>query len=237
MNLRISVSRLETFRKFLDGEMKGYFTQQLIIDDIKGLRPYSAKANLGTAFHALLEMDLKSVKYLHDPIAEKGKYIIKTKDMQEPVTFSNKQAAKALWFREQHPDIVHEVPVKTEIELRGHSITISGRMDGMEGFIGSDAKTSDKASCCEDWENSFQWKYYAWMAKLRQFRYDIFQFVYKDQQLDNVIYHAYNFLPYMGMQEECLQLLDRYLDFCSMHNLNKYLIDRYHPDPVVPPYE
>lgn len=222
MNIRLSPSMIEQFRKYLDGEYNGYITQEKLLEYVRGETKWKPAMVLGTAYHALIEFNKTDVKYIE------GEFYVKTKDMVTPIVFSHKQAEKALVFRNEHPNIVFEVPMSKQITLNGFNIVVSGRADGLEGSEGRDTKTGDKPMDMELWERSYQWRLYCWMAGLTKFHYDIFQFkLDKDGVIETVNYETCSFLPYEGMDMDIIQMIGRFLDFCKTNNLMEFIVNKY----------
>ena len=227
MNLRISVSRIEQFRKYLDEEYNGFITQQSVIDDIRGVSIRKPAMILGLAYHALLEWDRKSIEMIPTENSDGDTARVRTPDMDTHIDFHPNLVQPALQYRLDHPHMIHEVPVTKRIKVGGFNITISGRIDGLEGFEGRDAKTGDRGMDVDLWGRSYQWKYYCWMAGLLRFHYDIFQFIYERKQLIGVKYDTFDFKPNMGNENDCIRLVERFLDFCQQHKLMDFLIDKY----------
>lgn len=218
MNLRFSVSKIELYRKFREEAYNGYFSQQDVIDTITGVAPPAGPdADWGTAYHSLIEgkhfSEVEGGLLVHPPELENGIFI------------PTAEAAPAIWFRLQHPQMVYEVPLWWDCTIGGHNVRVSMRIDGIEGLELHDTKTSKNPMDLQAYADSHQWRLYCLATSAQRFHYDHFhRHILKTGT--TIKYQTCSFLPYIGMEKDCRMLIENFIHFCTIHNLLDYVADK-----------
>lgn len=182
--MRISVTHLEAFRLWSDPENE-WFTEEKLVNQIRGLDPPGPPAKLGIAFHSALENDSVTVDgYSFRP--EDIKRIL-AKDMGHPV--------------------VSEVKLETDVTIEGVTHTIVGKVDNVRGRVARETKTSEKSIEIEKWYHSAQWRFYLWMGGFDRIDYSLFHL-----DDDKGVWYVKNeanlsLWPYRNMEFDCLSLV------------------------------
>lgn len=224
--ISFSPSKLETFRKYIDEEYNGFFTKEMIIDEIKGIRKSSKKADFGTAIHEILEHGYS--KYYD---AEKGVYIVGVEDRETKevtnFTFSDADLGPVKLYYDTHTNAVNEISMELHLKVKGYLVKIRMRIDQMIGNIVIDHKTSDKEPKIDDFERSLQWQAYLIATEANIFNYNFF--TCKQPKRDNPNGRIYitnlewQFFRYPDMEIKFKQWCTRFIDFCQVHGLMDYL--------------
>lgn len=211
---RISVTTLEKFRRFITGA-SAYDTEEALIETIKGIFIGNNKTAIGGAFHKIIEGD-----YLFN---WESKLTV-----ADNIAFTSPQAQPALTYRCDHPGMIHEVPTtKWYVTAKG-MVMISGRIDGVEGMHVHDAKTKFRSVDLMEYHDSYQWRYYLDMTGLNRFFYDLFEVKGFEQfsggnpltlpDVQFIPHEPYQCLRYPGMEEDCLTLLNEFMDYIEMRD-------------------
>ena len=223
---RISITTLETYRKFLAGDE--WTTQESLIQGL--ITPFEGNeyTRIGSAFHAIVEQGESIVDKLQDP----GKYRVTVEGW--PVVFNEEQVAMALKYRSKLPYAFHEEWIGREFDTPSMKIWVHGRVDVLHGTFVRDIKTKYSAVKYDDYAESAQWKYYLDLTGLDTFYFDLFEFPgykkdkhgYDVSSLGIKPYGAIECIRYDGMEQENRQLVCDFTDFIVKHNLTQYLKER-----------
>ncbi len=216
---RISVTTLEKFRRFMS-EASPYDTEESLIASLSGEFKGNAKTFYGTGFHAIVEGDYKME---NDHVLASG------------IMFTPEQAAPAFDYRNAHPLMVHEMALQQVYETNRFPIQVGGRVDGIEGAVIRDLKTKYRSPTVLEYQNSFQWRFYLDIMDLDLFYFDLFE-VRKFNEfniesegphfLPDAVIEAYPEIPclrYERMHDDCLSLLNEFLDYIDTRNFYHYL--------------
>ena len=223
---RISITTLETYRKFLAGDE--WTTQQTMIEALTAPFQGNAYTRIGSAFHAIVEQGEEVIEELD----EMGKFRVTVEGW--PVIFNEAQVAMALKYRSKLPYAFHEEWIGREFDTPSMPIWVHGRVDVLHGTFVRDIKTKYSSVKYDDYANSAQWKFYLDLTGLDTFYFDLFEFPgykidkhgYDVSSLGIRPYGAIECIRYDGMVEENRQLVCDFTDFIVKHNLTKYLKDR-----------
>ena len=223
---RISVTTLETYRKFLAGDE--WTTQESLIQGL--ITPFEGNeyTRIGSAFHAIVEQVESIVEKLQDPV----KYRVTVEGW--PVVFNEEQVAMALKYRSKLPYAFHEEWIGREFDTPSMPIWVHGRVDVLHGTFVRDIKTKYSPVKYDDYAESAQWKFYLDLTGLDTFYFDLFEFPgykkdkhgYDVSSLGIKPYGAIECIRYIGMEEENKQLVCDFTDFIVKHNLTQYLKER-----------
>lgn len=224
---RISITTLETYRKFLAGDE--WTDQDAMITAIKSPFLGNEYTRIGSAFHAIVEQGEAAIEEL----PEMGKFRV-TVDGKWPVIFNEEQVAMALKYRSKLPHAFHEEWIGREFDTPSMPIWVHGRVDVLHGIFIRDIKTKYSKIKLEEYTESAQWKFYLDLTGLDTFYFDLFEFPnykidkhgYDVSSLGIRPYGAIECIRYDGMEAENRQLVCDFTDFIVRHNLTSFLKDR-----------
>lgn len=121
-------------------------------------------------------------------------------------------------FDEQIPKGINELKFQEEVNGFLFSVVI----DRVVGRTGIEFKTSKQFSSIEFYNNSLQWKIYTMLAGFDKFTYYVF--THNDVRPYKIkCFDPFTFYPYPTMQKEIFQWVDEFVDFCKIHNVEKYI--------------
>lgn len=120
--LRVSVTTLEKFRRYMNDE-SSFDTEESLIESLKGLFIGNDKTRFGSAYHKIIEGDF----YTSD------EDVVIVNSEANHFVFSMEQSSPAIEFKASHPLMVHEMNVSKVYETVYFPIQVSGRIDGIEG--------------------------------------------------------------------------------------------------------
>jgi len=222
---RISVTTIEKFRRFLVGASTRDNEAELL-QAIKGIFLGNDLTDVGEGYHKIMEGEAEVTD--GGLIAHIGRG-----DVKKSIFFTAEQARPALDFREAHPNMIHEIPVKKIYETKIGPVLISSRVDGQEGIETQDKKCKFRPPNFQEYIDSYQWRYYLDMLGTRIFFYDLFEVKGFDAltgtmpyYLPGVSFHAHERLQcvrYQQMGADCLALLNDFLDYIDLRGLWQFL--------------
>ena len=235
----IRVTQIESFRRYIEQSERSPFeiTEQSVIDSITSFEG-NTKTRVGTAFHRIIEEGTPTCDKVD---AGRRSFIYYNKQKEEPVPCGRvfdvdgykvildiPQIKVALSYREQYPDVFHEV---REFKDYGDCI-VTGCADMLCTTDIRDIKTKYSSNFSDqDYVNSCQWKYYLELFGLDTFHFDLF--IFDDY---NESKHGYDVrgLPlhrhepitcyrYPTMEQYNRRLLTEFLCWAKQKNLIQYL--------------
>lgn len=178
------MSKLEKFRRYVD-QVTDFDTIESLMDTLNDVYQPNYKAKFGTAYGALITnpekyYDDNAGKYrvpltergnVWEPLDRKGEF----NEIGEYMEFTAAQAEPAIRYNQIIRPAFYEVPSYYTINVDGYVVTLSMRMDVVQGGKIRDIKCSfrapdDKAAYLD----SMQWKIYLLSAGLDEFFYDHF---------------------------------------------------------------
>lgn len=215
MGYRISVTTLESFRRFI-AEASTYDTEESFLATLKGTFTGNAKTRFGQAYHKIIEGE--SSPY-GDLFVAGG------------LLFHKAQILPALQYREAHPHITHEMNVYKTYDTLHFPIQVSGRVDVIEGIAVRDIKTKFRKPIWQEYIDSIQWKLYLDILEANTFYYDVFEVKGFDDNEEPTMYSDVRIMPhetlecvsYAAMQKDITDLLNAFLDFVKDRKLFGYL--------------
>lgn len=213
-DIRISVSKLEQFRKYKAGEFNMKLDE--LIDYFMGKQVYKPAMVTGTAFHALAENSKDAVKV-------QGGWSVRTWDMEQPIFIPDVVANAAISFRNRYPDSLREVWHTHRQHIPGYNVSITMRVDQMEGKHIHDIKTGGRPMDYEFYERSFQWRWYLSALNCNKFIYDCFLLSGEKEPE----YETCSFNTYAGIRKDCTELLMETLEFIEHYGLIQYVQPNY----------
>lgn len=215
---RISATSLEKFRRYIN-EVSPYDTEESLIDTLSGTFKGNDKTKVGGAFHKLIEGDYTAQDNMY---------------LADDILFTKEQADVAFQFRNDHPLMIHEIPLYKVYETSFGPIQISGRVDGLEGLVIHDHKCKFRNVKWEEYTESIQWKVYLDIMDADVFLYSVFE-VKGFEQLPtsapidlggSVRFIPHESMPcmrYDTMHNDIVGLLNDFLTYISNRNLFHYL--------------
>ncbi|MFT3679817.1 MAG: hypothetical protein QM791_06140 [Ferruginibacter sp.] len=218
---RVSITTLEKFSRYMN-EVSSFDTEESLIESIKGLFLGNDKTKFGSAYHKLLEGDVKVT----------GKGLQVTAD-NEIFVFALPVAKPALDYKKAFPLMVQEMNLRHIYNTNHFPIQISGRLDGINGAHVRDAKCKFRTPDWREYMESCQWKFYLDILGLQNFYYDVFEikgftelpkgkpYIIKDVTV--IPHEPLECISYPFMHEELVQLIDSFLEYVQMKGLLQYL--------------
>jgi len=222
--LVISPSKLEQFRLFYTEAFNGFITQESIIIDIKGEKEWSTAMRFGSAFHGIIE---------HGPEpyydSSSGKYIYTEEGLDEQVILEAGEIQPAIDYRHRYPNMLNEMKARHYMKVSGYDVLINMRIDGMNGLVVHERKTSKRPSDVDHYYKSLQWKCYALATDCAYVQYDIFKYTEPKKGPRKVTYidPPYQYIPYPDIERDVALWVARLISFCEVQGLMKYITSRY----------
>ncbi|MEA5110404.1 hypothetical protein SDC9_37002 [bioreactor metagenome] len=215
MVYRVSVSVLEKFRRFREG-LTQFDTEEALLDAITGKFIGNDKTRIGGAFHKIIE------KY--------NREFVSGELFTDGIYFSQEQAQVAVNYKNEHPNMVPEVPIFKKYDAGDLIIQVSARADGVEGLCIRDAKTKFSPPSAIEYINSFQWRFYLDMFQVPVFYYDLFEIcnytgIYNNRLPGVVIvpYEPLECLAYDRLAEDVHQLVRDFAEYIRIKNFTHLL--------------
>lgn len=239
---RISVTTLESFRRFLTAEEDSNFdTEEQLIDTLKGKFEGNDKTRFGSAFHKVVEspeihkgLDLVSVD-INDPSRMKP-----GTPLEPEVLLPAHIADIAVNHRKSFPYMICEVRATKTYELQKYMIQVSGILDGLDGATIKDSKTKFRAPKATEYMSSYQWRFYLDMLNLKAFDYHLFEVKYFDslvlefgkysvkattgrdkqpREIAMVAHEPIRCVSYLGITRDCTNLIEEFMEYIENRNL------------------
>lgn len=237
----VRVTTIEAFRRYIEqSEHSPYeITEQSVIESITGVFTGNTKTRIGTAVHRIIEEGSPVCVKLNAGVRNFTYY---RKPATEPVPCGRAfavdgyqvaldvpQIKTALAYREQYPDVFHEV---REFKDYGDCI-VTGCADMLCMTEIRDIKTKYSLKFSdEDYIDSCQWRFYLELFGLDIFHFDLFIFEDYDEKK-----HGYDVrgLPmhrhepitcyrYPTLEQDNRKLLAEFLQWAEFRNLTQYLV-------------
>lgn len=214
--IKLSPSKLETWRKYMHEEYAGTITKEKVIASITGDQEWTPKATFGSAAHAVMQFGAE--KY-HD---ESGKYIIQDGQMPTPVVINT---YKELYlfdnFHNTHPNMVWESSATLMLNVDGIDCQLNMRIDGMEGTTVHENKTGENDLDYDLYDQSYQWRIYLLKTKADKCQYNHFSYYEPNTRRTEyeVFYDYMTVYPYPGMEEDVKHGIRGVINFCKTYDL------------------
>lgn len=215
---KVSVTHLETFRRFRDGTTE-WDTEQKVIDAISGEFKGNDYTFIGTAGHYVIEYNRMNCELLQEIVLN-----------SYGVSFSKKQIESMLSFAVGILPFVPEVKLTKKYETQIGTISLTGIADRLKGNTIGDNKFKFSPPKLTEYYDSCQWKFYLSIFGLEWFYYDIFEFVgYKPEMGRNVAdlelikHEPFGCFAYVGMEADLQQLVDDFIEWAVYRDLLKHL--------------
>ncbi len=185
--MNVSVSKLDAFKRFEDGNMD----EDEFVSYLEGrIKEEKMRAiNIGNAFHELVLSD----KPIDGEIIEANGFAFDGDSLRK--------------VREYVDGYKFEIPIQ---KTYSSDIEITGRLDFSYGIAGGDLKTTSRIEL-ERYMDSYQWRLYLWMSGLEIFSYVIVELNDKYNTASVNRIQVIDMYPYIGMENDCLSLISRFL--------------------------
>lgn len=224
---RISVTTLEKFRRFRD-KASIYDTEESLIETLSGVRRPSAYADIGSAFHKIVETGCAN--YV-------GGGVFEQKQENFTVRLNFDAVENALLYRSRFPGAEHEVHGGMDFHSPLFDIHVHGFADLKYDRVVRDIKTKYGTPHVEDYTNSCQWTFYLELFGCSLFYFDLFQFRGYDRRMeaDTTCTSLISYEPVECVRTDGMEAYNRQIvnDFCAfiedrkLHHLLKTKEDLY----------
>ena len=214
---RMSPSKIENFRLYIDEEYNGSITLENTIKYIQGKTEWKSTMNYGSAIHAVLEHG--HLKYLKSG----GICVIKEDDFPEPITMTLDELAPVIEYRRKHPNLISEIKLTYELTLPDKIVQIPMRIDGIEGFVVHEHKNPEGSWHLDNYERSVQWKIYLVATNALCVQYNLFVW---NKQKDGKVHierKSFRLYHYPGIMDDIYESVDMLINFCNRHGLTEYI--------------
>ena len=207
---RISVTHLETFRRFRDGATE-YDTEQNVIEAITGTFTGNNYTRIGTEAHSIIEN------------AKNGLVLPKN-----GVVFSEQQKQIFVNHAEILYPFVAEVKSTKQFASPIGLVVISCIADVLKANTIRDNKVRFKPTIFFEYLQSCQWRFYLSIFGLERFYYDVFEFVgYKGgldvSGLELIAHEPFECVSYATMEADLQSIIDDFIEWAQFRNLLKYI--------------
>jgi hypothetical protein len=226
--LKISVTTLDTFRKFLLEEITDklldeyiqtnsietmsidQFLESKFIQRLTGEFVPTPAMERGTALHNIIENPSKY--YLP------GSHCYKSNDTEFEYSLVNNNILPL--FNYEYP---FEVKTTKLYELStGEKVEVVGKADQLVGNMTIDIKTTWGGFQYEYYSKSYQWRYYLDLFESELFRYLVFQLYEGKNGIILKEVHDFYFSPYDGMKKDIMNLLENFVAYIHLRKLTNY---------------
>lgn len=109
-----------------------------------------------------------------------------------------------------------ELPVTKDFPTPSGPVTLSGRVDGFDGFTVRDQKLTERWEA-EKYTDSMQWRAYLLMLGASRFMYDVFQAKFEDQTVHLVEYHPLALWRYPGIERDVAVAVEELAEVFARH--------------------
>lgn len=220
MIYRISPSKLENFRAYIDEEYNGYITLESMTDYLKGKSVWKPSMNYGSAIHAVLE-------YGHAKYLQKGDIcVIKEDDFPEPITLTVDELAPVIRYRQRHPNLISEIKLTKSLFINNDEVQISMKVDGIEGVIVHEHKNPENSWHIDDYERSVQWKIHLIATGAECVQYNIFCWKKPKDKLLSITLNSFQLFRYPTIEEDIKEVINMVINFCNLHGLTEFIVPK-----------
>lgn len=208
--MKISVTRIDDYLDY----QKGLISLEELIKRMQKIRKPSVYMQYGTAFHEIIENPIKCYN------AEQKIYIA-----SNGIKFERQSMDKYLAFL---PDYgLREIFGSKTFEINGKNIIVNGKADQLIGYNIIENKTTWKPIDCEQYYNKFQWRFYLAIfagdfLSNSNVHYNIFQLNHSNNLINIVDYQYINFYSYPTLEQDLQIVLQDFIKFIEIQNLEKY---------------
>lgn len=241
--LRISVTTIEQFRKYVEEEMGDKFgnkyllvTEEKLLEDIQNTSVSTPKQSLGTAFHEVLEKPNETLERFRNEYGNSEYYMASSGQL-----FQYEMIQKCL--KEIDREFPFEVKKTKIYDIDGEQIEVVAKVDQWQGLAVNEHKskwTEIKYTNDEDdekykyhWEvfdwgeyyRSCQWKFYLPIFGAVSVNYKVFELAIdktNDDNIELIDVHKFPFTEYDDMECYTTELLKRFVAYIHFRELEEY---------------
>lgn len=211
--MKISATTVESFRLFQTAD---WMTEEKFLSQVKRTEPKSKYAELGIAFHEIIQNPHKAFNYFgkmqpdgHDFLASNG------------VVFPYDTIMRI------YSDIDYRFPFELKFDkdyiINGQPVKISMRCDQLISLVCVDFKAVFTQYDFTKYMDSMQWKIYCDITEAEAFQYLVYEF---GVNLNLKRKHKPALLrPYMGMQIDIINIISEFVEYIHIRQLEGYFND------------
>lgn len=210
--MRISVTTVEQFRKYRDGDI----TFEMLMKSIVGPYEPSRYADLGSAFHSILENPKDGIVNSITPFYRVKGIEFDCFMMQQAIAVMDYSGTFEVPFTKQYP-----------VLSDNSFVTISGRADQLVGAKAIENKTVWTQYDFDNYALSCQWKFYLDMFELQAVGYNIF--VMSETQSRGIELKSieqFEMHSYPDLLTDLHDLINDMVFFINQQNLSQYFKDK-----------
>lgn len=204
-DLRISVTTIEQFRRYIAEEIPEEQLQQ----SIKGIFEPRRYVALGKAIDAIIEQPKKYYQKKHNLY------------VYDDLTFE-RELIDTLWSK-INPNAAWQVKITRDFTIAEKSIEVVGKADQLDGRVVIENKTTWSGYDPMRYFESYQWRYYLLMFGLPTIKYNVFELYDGKDGIE--IHGLYNitFDTYPAIERDCRALLTQFVGYIYDRQLQEYL--------------
>lgn len=226
--VRITPSRIEEYRCFIQEEYHGFITQDKVIETIKGTKEWTPQANFGSAFGLVAQYGIEKYRV-------PGKKMLQIVDdnpdpkYRMPKFYAQpSEMMKAQELHEQFKGATYEPWFWMQMDL-DYNLRVNApfKCDWLFGSRVHELKTTTHAVDVEFYAKSLQWRCYLYALKADSVEYHVYPYsppnkkrkvhIIKDPIEDMVFY------PYDNMEQDLREWFFKYVDFADRQGLSEYI--------------
>lgn len=228
MQIQITPSQLETFRKYHSEALNGFVTHDDVVDAVKRKTSYKPEMGTGEAYHKVIEF---GHEVFHKPEIAVNHYEVpvtifyEDQKVEVKEIFTYSELVPAIKYREKHKGIIWEVPNKMTIKVGEYEVFFDMRMDGMHGTVVHENKTVYDNWYMESYEDSLPWRIYLHSTGCRYVLFNIFQILEKrPQDIQRRVSHSeFKLYPNETIFIDIADYTELFISFLENNNLLNYV--------------
>lgn len=213
--MRLAVTAIESFRLHITED---WMTEERLLGDLLGVRQPTPEMEAGIAFEAMLCDPVGTALFRRGAalfghelqltgVCASGDFQMRSEDVMQACAFIPELASPAAVWQ-----------VKPALVYDGH--TVVGKVDLMHGLRQWDIKTTQGTVDPENYLDSCQWRFYLDMLAAKQFTYAVYKIaVAGDGTISAEPPALINQWPYVGLHDECRQLVGQFVGFLQAKGL------------------
>jgi len=209
--IRLSATTLEAYRRVVETE---YASESELIASIRGERiPETWQMAAGSAWDNLLSGAGEVAVFNVDETTYHacGGFTFK----EDHVEAARKHLGPGLW----------QVKVEKFIDSSLGPVCLVAKVDKVRGLFVDEVKAKFSTVDARNYERSLQWKLYLLCHEAAAVRYSLFDFANPDKarycDLRDIV--SFRFWRYRGLEQECRQWVEGFLDWASSRGLMPFL--------------
>ena len=211
--MRISVTTIEQFRRYV----AGITSLGDLIEGIKGTFTPTAKMQLGTAAHAIIENPeaYKVYENIH------GENSLEMMYKCDDIYFPADAIEPCIGVMDYSGDF--EVKTTKEYSVFGEPVTVVAKCDQLIGMMVIENKPKWSPFDYNGYYDSCQWRFYLDIFNVHGVRYNVFcmnNTQSRGIELNSI--ETFSMHDYVGLQDDITRLLSDFVYFIKQQNLEQY---------------